>query len=339
MLSQKGKIKPFFLHRITFLFFFIFFIIGYQSNEWPIFLQMLPIYVSLIFLGLSHGAADHLCMWGLLSIKTPRIKLALIGIYFATALLYFLLWLLNPLISILLFFLLTIFHWGRADLYTSCFINNVDYLHRNKFMRFCYGFFRGSSPILLPVAFNQEVYLNFLNSLTFKEYQMFDFSYYVNFNLIFVPILFLTLYIVIFLVVNKNRKKNYRMFLWDLLENTLLIVWFLYVPVLWAIGIYFIFWHSLRHALRILSSDNKGAEYLNDFSLKKLSLRWIELTGLINLIALIGIFIIFNTEIFNINDEYNIFSNIMIGISILTLPHALLIEIIDIKYKRKHLID
>ena len=89
----------------------------------------------------------------------------------------------------------------------------------------------------------------------------------------------------------------------------------------------------------ILSSDKKGAGYINDFSLKKLSLRWIELTGLINLIALIGIFVILNTEIFNINDEYNIFSNIMIGISILTLPHALLIEIIDIKYKRKHLID
>ena len=91
---------------VTGVLAFIFFVIGYQSSEWPMFFQMLPIYVSLIFLGLSHGAADHLCMWGLLSIKTPRIKLALIGIYFATALLYFLLWLLNPLISILLFFLL-----------------------------------------------------------------------------------------------------------------------------------------------------------------------------------------------------------------------------------------
>ena len=116
-------------------------------------------------------------------------------------------------------------------------------------------------------------------------------------------------------------------------------MWFLYVPVLWAIGIYFIFWHSLRHALRILSSDTQGVRYLNNFSLKKLSIRWIEITGLINFIALIGMYIIFNTQIFNIHDDYNVFSNIMIGISIVTLPHVILVEITDIKLNRKHLID
>ena len=50
-------------------------------------------------------------------------------------------------------------------------------------------------------------------------------------------------------------------------------------------------------------------------------------------------YIIFNTQIFNINNDYNFFSNIMIGISIVTLPHVILVEITDIKLNRKHLID
>ena len=55
----------------------IFFIIGFKSNDWPIVIQLIPIYSSLLFLGLSHGAADHLCMWGFLkkqSIKNKDLK-------------------------------------------------------------------------------------------------------------------------------------------------------------------------------------------------------------------------------------------------------------------------
>ena len=46
-------------------------------------------------------------------------------------------------------------------------------------------------------------------------------------------------------------------------------------------------------------------------------------------------YIIFNTQIFNIHDDYNVFSNIMIGISIVTLPHVILVEITDIRIKSK----
>ena len=73
MLTQKKSKTFFYCIRLHF-FFFLFFTIGFTSNSWPIFFQMLPIYLSLIFLGLSHGAADHLCMWGLLSNKTIKAK-------------------------------------------------------------------------------------------------------------------------------------------------------------------------------------------------------------------------------------------------------------------------
>lgn len=339
MLTQKGNLKPFLLYKITFFLFFLFFTIGFTSNSWPIFFQMLPIYLSLIFLGLSHGAADHLCMWGLLSNKTIKAKIGLIILYFLVAILYLFLWLKDPVLSIILFFMLTIFHWGKADLYTACFLNNTEYLKHNRWIRFSYVCFRGSAPILLPIAFNQKVYLDFLNSLTFRKMEIFNFEQYIHFNLIFIPIAFFLFSVIIFLFFEKDKIRNYNIIIWDFFESILLIIWFLYMPVLWAIGIYFIFWHSLRHALRILSSDTQGFRHIINFSLKKLSIRWIEITGLINLIALIGMFIIFNTQIFNINNDYNFFSNIMIGISIVTLPHVILVEITDIKLNRKHLID
>ena len=143
--------------------------------------------------------------------------------------------------------MLTIFHWGKADLYTACFLNNAEYLKHNRWMRFIYVCFRGSAPILLPIAFNQKVYLDFLNSLTFEKLEIFNFEQYIHFNLIFIPIAFFIMSIII-LHNKKDKEGNYKIFIWDFFESILLILWFLYVPVLWAIGIYFIFWHVLGYA-------------------------------------------------------------------------------------------
>jgi beta-carotene 15,15'-dioxygenase len=73
--------------------------------------------VGIVFLGLPHGALDHLVplrmgfAWG----KNPLgISLYLLA-YMAIAALYFGLWLWQPLLAFIGFLLATVFHWGQGD--------------------------------------------------------------------------------------------------------------------------------------------------------------------------------------------------------------------------------
>ena len=40
--------------------------LGFYSAEWPIYLQLLPLFLSLFLFGIPHGGADHLLLWGML---------------------------------------------------------------------------------------------------------------------------------------------------------------------------------------------------------------------------------------------------------------------------------
>jgi Brp/Blh family beta-carotene 15,15'-monooxygenase len=84
----------------------------------------------------------------------------------------------------------------------------------------------------------------------------------------------------------------------DSIESVALFGWFLFIPALWAIGCYFALWHSLRHTLRILSTDTTGSQLLDSKQYLKLNMRWLQLTGLMTLIALIGMWIIFRSPLF-----------------------------------------
>ena len=60
------------------------------------------------------------------------------------------------------------------------------------------------------------------------------------------------------------------------------------------IGCYFALWHSLRHAFKnTFSTDTLGSQLLDSKQYLKLNIRWLQLTGLMTFIALIGMWIIF----------------------------------------------
>ena len=61
--------------------------------------------------------------------------------------------------------------------------------------------------MLLPIAFNQKVYLDFLNSLTFGKLEIFNFEQYIHFNLIFIPIALFFMSIIILLFKKDKDKK------------------------------------------------------------------------------------------------------------------------------------
>ena len=85
----------------------------------------------------------------------------------------------------------------------------------------------------------------------------------------------------------------------------------------------------VRHALRILATDITGSQLLDSKQYLKLKIRWLQLTGLMTLIALIGMWIIFTLPLSVRGIEVDWLAKALIGISVLTLPHTVVVCFMD----------
>ncbi|MEC9227792.1 MAG: Brp/Blh family beta-carotene 15,15'-dioxygenase, partial [Verrucomicrobiota bacterium] len=105
--------------------------LGFKSAEWQIYLQLLPLFISLFLFGMPHGGADHLLLWGMLRKDSWGMRIITLSIYTLTALAYLAFWEFNPPAAALFFLGLTIFHWGQGDRYISIQVYEATYLSRS----------------------------------------------------------------------------------------------------------------------------------------------------------------------------------------------------------------
>ena len=304
--------------------------LGIKSAEWPIYLQLLPLFVSLLIFGMPHGGADHLLLWGMLRKDSWSKRIVTLSLYTLTALAYLTFWDFNPPAAALFFLGLTIFHWGQGDRYISLQVHQATYLSRSKILTTLHILSRGSLPILLPGYLGNDTYRSVIEALVNKGGQAYYQAEWVsNYPLFFILIpLGLTILSLIAASICMN-KKEIRPLCIDSIESIALFGWFLFVPAFWAVGCYFTLWHSLRHSLRILSTDPTGSQLLDSKQYFKLKIRWLQLTGLMTLIALIGMWIIFALPLSMRGIEMDCLAKALIGISVLTLPHTVVVCCMD----------
>ena len=304
--------------------------LGIKSAEWPIYLQLLPLFVSLLIFGMPHGGADHLLLWGMLRKDSWSKRIVTLSLYTLTALAYLTFWDFNPPAAALFFLGLTIFHWGQGDRYISLQVHQATYLSRSKILTTLHILSRGSLPILLPGYLGNDTYRSVIEALVNKGGQAYYQAEWVsNYPLFFILIpLGLTILSLIAASICMN-KKEIRPLCIDSIESIALFGWFLFVPAFWAVGCYFTLWHSLRHSLRILSTDSTGSQLLDSKQYFKLKIRWLQLTGLMTLIALIGMWIIFALPLSMRGIEMDCLAKALIGISVLTLPHTVVVCCMD----------
>ena len=304
--------------------------LGLKSAEWPIYLQLLPLIISLFIFGMPHGGADHLLLWGMLRKDSWYRRIATLSLYTLTALAYLTFWDFKPSAAALFFLGLTIFHWGQGDRYISVQVHQATYLSRSKVLTALHILSRGSIPILLPGYLGNDTYRNVIEALVSSggqvNYQAEWVSSYPLFFLLVplglttVNVLAASIYI---------SKEEIRPLCVDSLESIALFGWFLFIPALWAIGCYFALWHSLRHTLRILSTDTSGSQLLDSKQYLKLNIRWLQLTGLMTFIALIGMWIIFALPFSVRGIQLDWLAKTLIGVSVLTLPHTVVVCCMD----------
>ena len=192
-----------------------------------------------------------------------------------------------------LFLSLTIFHWGQGDRYLSVKLHRAGYLQRSGLLKFLHILSRGSLPILLPGYLGTETYRAFLEAMIRQGGGVESDLSWISQNAIFFLLVPLGLTLLQLLIsLQKLEKGEQRAWRLDAFESFFLFVWFLTVPTLWALGTYFALWHSLRHGLRILWLDESGQKNLVGKTYLRLKLRWLQITGLMTVLALVGLWLL-----------------------------------------------
>ncbi|WP_311170746.1 Brp/Blh family beta-carotene 15,15'-dioxygenase [Halobellus ordinarius] len=224
------------------------------SVSYPPWVRYVPLAASLLVFGLPHGAVDHLAPARAAGERpTVRWLLGVGAVYLVLGVGYAALWALAPAASAGLFVALTWLHWGQGDLYLLDALGSTHLDGAG--VRLGTLVVRGGLPMLVPVLrfpgryrevvdawvalFGGDLGASWLLSVDVRA------ALGVGFALVTVGTL----------IAGRRRAADdgWRR---DAAEMALLWAFFLLVPPLLAVGIYFCVWHSLRHIARLILVDD-----------------------------------------------------------------------------------
>ena len=289
-----------------------------------------PLLLGIFLLGLPHGALDHLVparlglAWGY---KPLGLALYLLA-YVAVAALYLGLWLWQPLVAFGGFLAATVWHWGQGDQrFLEIFLGRR---RPTRWGAWVTLLVRGALPIALPVlAFPttaESLYAHAAAGLGLGEATLDLASPWLTIPLVSVFAAGLVAY-----AFNAVRAApNAQVLVIDAAEVCLLISLFTLVPAYMSVGVYFLFWHSLRHLGRLLilrprdeAQIARGRWYP---PVKRLTLDLLPIT--FAALCLLGGFYLFNAP--RIASLEGFVALYLILISALTKPHLLVVAMMDL---------
>lgn len=293
-----------------------------------------PLLLGIVLLGLPHGALDHLVparlglAWGRRPLGVALYLLA----YIAVAALYLGLWLWHPLVAFGGFLAATVWHWGQGDQrFLEIFLKRQ---RPTRWGAWVTLLVRGSLPIALPVlAFPETAESLFRHAAIGLGLPAMTLS--LSAPLFVIP---LTSLLAVGLgVYARNAVRaapNRRVLILDGAEIVLLILFFMLVPAYMSVGIYFIFWHSLRHLGRLLILRSQDAAQVARGRLRppiqRLTLDLLPIT-FVALSLLTGFYLLNASRITSLEGFVALY---LILISALTKPHLVVVAMMDLEPKK-----
>ncbi len=219
----------------------------------PAWVRYAPLAASLLVFGLPHGAVDHLAPARAAGKRpTSRWFAGVVAVYFLLGGAYVGGWVLAPAASAAFFVGLTWFHWGQGDLYALEAFGGSHLGGRAH--RIATILVRGGLPMLVPLLRFPERYRAVIDAwvalfggsadaawVTAPEARL---ALGVGFAALTVGTLLAGW--------RRDGGEEWRR---DAAETGLLWAFFLLVPPLFAVGVYFCVWHSLRHIARLAGVD------------------------------------------------------------------------------------
>ena len=286
-----------------------------------------PLLLGTVFLALPHGALDHLVpvRSGLVWARRPWPLTLYFTAYLALAALYFGLWLLSPQVAFVGFLLLTVLHWGQGD---GRFLElSLGRRRPTRWGALTTLLLRGMLPIVLPILAFPDTAASLyhhaalglglgVSTVNLKS------PWLVGLLLSFTVLVFAR-----YLLNAVRAAPNPTVLAVDLTEIFLLTALFTLVPAYVAVGVYFAFWHSLRHLGRLLLLGEQGGEGTVPLTaaVRRLSFDLLPLT-LLALALLAGVYLVNAARVVTLEGFVALY---LVLISALTVPHAAVVALMD----------
>jgi len=289
----------------------------------------LPFTISTLFLGIPHGAVDHLVPRYISNKYETKDSLYwVLMLYFILGTAYTVLWFVFPSISLALFILLTILHWGQGDTYIVSKVFSARYLKNNSISVLLSVLIRGYIPMVLTYIFYTDRYIEIVEQIVTIFSERIGILYIIKLDSLpyFASVFFLLMLSVYLLTAIRNGS-NSKTVLFDLSEILVLTVFFYSLPPVLSIGIYFCFWHSCRHIGRLLDSDDSLKEYDIITGCKRFMIVSAPMT--FGGVVLIGLIWILLGHPISVDDQ--LLSIYLVGIATMTLPHSIVVVWMDIR--------
>jgi len=218
--------------------------------------QYAPLVASVVLFGLPHGAIDYVALPRAVAGRVTARWLAVVGaLYLVLGGAYAVAWFAWPVASALAFVALTWLHWGQGDLYPLAVLLDASYLD-SRVRRAATLVVRGGLPMLVPLLGHTETYRDVVAAFaapfggTVGDLWLFTSESRVLLGAAFLAFTAGTL------AAGYRAAGASRAWRVDAAETLGLWVFFLVVPPVFAVGVYFCCWHAVRHVARAVATHD-----------------------------------------------------------------------------------
>jgi Brp/Blh family beta-carotene 15,15'-monooxygenase len=313
--------------------------LGLFAQGLPLPWLAVPLLLSIVVLGLPHGALDHQAagrIWGLRSLAAI---LGFYGAYLFVAAIYLAVWFILPGLAFALFLVLTVFHWGQGDHWFEAVTCGGARGKTGPARNALTIFVRGGIPILLPLVAFPEVVARIAsgaiglfpagggNGLGWFAFLLQPGARAAIGIVLGVAILVNLAILASECMRVQRRGQSGRGPAAALLELVVLTLYFATLHPLLAIGVYFCAWHSLRHLYR-LRYFLAPAGQAHPRSWRAIIVNSLPLTlASVGILVVLGIYF---AQVVGINLTIQAFIGLyLVLLAILTLPHAMVVTAMD----------
>jgi len=303
------------------------------AGSLPLAYQYVPLALSVVVLGFPHGAVDHLVVPRARGDPVTARSFAAIGLlYLVVGGAYAVVWVLAPVVAFVLFILMTLVHWGQGDVYALVELFSADHL-TTRTSRLLTLLVRGGLPMIVPLIAFPEQYAFVAGTLV----GAFDPGAAAALEPAFTPrarataavgfgALTATTLAFGFVQAGDDGLGSWTV---DAVETVGLLAYFALVPPILAIGLYFCFWHALRHVLRTMLVDDVAKNALDGGAVGAASLRFARDAAPLTaggLLVFVGVWVVVPEASVTAPDVIAVY---LITIAVLTLPHVVVVALLD----------
>ncbi len=263
--------------------------------------------IGTILIGIPHGATDNYLYARLVS---GRETVRFYAIYLLVAIAYGLFWLVAPVTSLVVFLLISVYHFGQSNLFYTDVPENTGV---KKLIYLPWGAFNLAAPLLFRYQEAAPVIEFLIGFHPFTVEAAHGAAPIVTGGL-------LAINVVILAVLYRGGRISRRSFAKELLAFVLLTALYASAPLYVSFIVYWAFWHSLNSAIEIASTwrNLRPAAQLRRFFRAALPLSLVTFAGMALIFLVAGVY----------GSLEALIGTFFVIIAAITLPHTVVMELL-----------